>query len=71
VISSSQKYLSDNTQHSQQTDIHAPVGFEPATSANEQQQTYALARTAARINGGSAEFKNIGSGKEKTYTFHL
>jgi len=36
----------DNTQHSQQTDIHAPVGFEPTISAGERPQTYALDRAA-------------------------
>jgi hypothetical protein len=29
----SQRPLPDNTQHSQQTNIHAPVGFKPAISA--------------------------------------
>jgi hypothetical protein len=37
VISSSQKRLPDNTQHSQQTDIHAPGGF----------RTHDLSRRAA------------------------
>jgi len=46
VISSSQKPLLDNTQHSQQTNGHAPVGFEPTTPAGERPQTYALDRTA-------------------------
>jgi hypothetical protein len=40
---------SDNTQLSKETDIHAPAGFEPAISASERQQTYALDRAAARI----------------------
>jgi len=31
---------------SQQTDIHAPVGFEPTISAGERPQTYALDRAA-------------------------
>jgi hypothetical protein len=35
VISSSQRPLPDNTRHSQQTNIHAPVGFEPKISAGE------------------------------------
>jgi len=36
VISSLQRPLPDNTQHSQQTDIHAPpVGFEPIISKGE------------------------------------
>jgi len=42
VISSSQRPLPDNTRHSQQTNIHAPVGFEPTISAGERPQTYAL-----------------------------
>ena len=42
VISSSQRPLPDNTQHSQQTDIHVPVGFDPTISAGARQQTYAL-----------------------------
>jgi len=46
VISSSQRPLPDNTQHSQQTNIHAPVGFEPTISAGERPQTYALDRAA-------------------------
>ena len=46
VISSSQRPLPDNTHHSQLTNIHAPVGFEPTMSAGELPQTYALDRTA-------------------------
>jgi len=34
----------DNTQHSQQRNIHAPAGFEPAVSAGEWSHTYALDR---------------------------
>ena len=45
VISPSQKSLSDNTQHSQQTST-SPVGFEPTISAGEWPQTYALDRAA-------------------------
>jgi len=41
--------LPDNTQHSQQTNIHAPLGFEPTISAGELQQTYALDRTVCVI----------------------
>jgi len=44
VISSSQRSLPDNTQHPQQTNIHAPAGFEPAIPASERPQTYALDR---------------------------
>jgi hypothetical protein len=46
VISSLQRPLPDNTKHSQQTDIHAPVGFEPTTWAGEQPKTYLLDRAA-------------------------
>ena len=45
VISSSQRHLPDNTQHSQQTFMPL-VGFEPTISVGERPQTYALDRTA-------------------------
>ena len=45
VISSSQRPLPDNTQHSQQTSM-PPVGFEPTISTGERRQTYALDRAA-------------------------
>jgi hypothetical protein len=35
--------------HSQETDIHAPVGFEPTVPASERLQTYALDRAATGI----------------------
>jgi hypothetical protein len=38
-----------NTQHSQETDIHAPAGFEPAIRARERPQTYDLDHAAAAI----------------------
>jgi len=37
----------DNTQHSQQTNINVPAGFEPAIPAIERPQTHALDRAAA------------------------
>ena len=47
MINPSQWPLPDNTQHSQQTNIHAPtVGIEPTISAGERPKTYALDRTA-------------------------
>jgi len=48
VINSSQRPLPDNTQHSQQTDIHTPPpgGFETTISADERPKTYALDRAA-------------------------
>jgi len=42
VNSSSQRTLPDNTQHSQETEIHASVRFEPIISAGERPQIYAL-----------------------------
>ena len=44
-----QRPLPDNTQHSQQTDIHAAVGFEPAISPNERPQTDVLDGAATEI----------------------
>ena len=55
VASSSQRPLPDNTQHSQQTVIHAPlppVGFKPTISAGEQSQTYTLDREATGTGCG-------------------
>jgi hypothetical protein len=49
VISPSQRPLPDNTQQSQQTNIHAPVGFEPTISAGERPKTYVLDRAATGI----------------------
>ena len=46
VISPSQRPLPDNTQHSQETDIRSPAGFEPTVSAGQRPQTYALDRAA-------------------------
>ena len=42
MINPSRRPLPDNTQHSQQTNIHDPVGFEPTISAGERPKTYAL-----------------------------
>ena len=41
-ISSSQWLLPDNTQHSQQTNIYAPVGFETSIPASQRPQTHGL-----------------------------
>ena len=45
VISSLQRPLTDNIQHSQQTSM-PPVGFEPTISSGELRQIYALDRAA-------------------------
>ena len=57
VVSSSQRHLPDNTQHSKQTSM-SPVGFEPTISAGERQQTYALDR-AATGTGCPSTYTNI------------
>jgi hypothetical protein len=45
MINPSQRPLPDNTQHSQQTNIHALGGIRPTISADERPKTYALDRT--------------------------
>ena len=46
--------ISDNKQHSQQTNMHAPgVGFERTISAGERPQTYALDRSATGTGSGN------------------
>jgi hypothetical protein len=42
MISPTQRLLPEDTQYSQQTDIHALVGFEPAVTASKRPQTYVL-----------------------------
>jgi len=49
VISPTHRPLPDNTQHSQQTGIHAPAGIEPAIPASEWPQTHGLDRAATGI----------------------
>ena len=56
VISSSQRPLSDNTQHSPQTSMH-PVGFEPTIAAGERPQSYALDRVAT--GNGNSEYAAV------------
>ena len=46
VISSSQRLLPENTQHSQQT---SPVGFEPAIPASKRQQTHGVNRATTGV----------------------
>ena len=41
--------LPDNTQRSQETDIHAPAGLEPAITEGERSQTDALDRATTGI----------------------
>jgi hypothetical protein len=41
--------LPDNTQHSQEKDIHAPARFEPIISASERPQTHAFDRAATGV----------------------
>jgi hypothetical protein len=55
-----QRPLPDNTQHSQETDIHASDGFEPEIPASERPQTHALDRAAVSgiIDHNNAGYKN-------------
>ena len=53
MISSLQRSLPDNTRHSEQTNIHAPVGFEPTISAGERPQAAHLLRSWVRIPPGA------------------
>jgi hypothetical protein len=46
----------DNIQHSQETDIHACGGFEPAIPASEQPQTHILDRAATGIGNYTVIF---------------
>jgi hypothetical protein len=55
MVSSSQRPLPDNTQHSQQIDIHAPAGFKPTISTGESPCTYALDRAAT----GTGQVKGL------------
>ena len=46
VINSSRRPLPVNTQHSQQRDIHTPVGLEPTISAGDRPQIHTLDHAA-------------------------
>src|SRR5215475_467766 len=52
-MSSSQRPLPYNTRHSQQTNIHAPVGFEPTISAGVRPQAAPLLKSWVRIPPGA------------------
>ena len=58
VIGPAQRTPPDNTQHSQQTDIHAPAGFEPTIPTSEWLQIHALERavTGMGINNTGLQF---------------
>jgi len=64
VVSSLQRPLPDNTQHSQQTDIYAPAGFEPTISAGERPQNYALGCVAT----GTSKMNTLECHNDKTVT---
>ena len=51
VICSSRWPLPDDTQHSQQADIHAPGGIRTHVSASDRPQTYALDSAATGTGG--------------------
>ena len=58
MISSSQRPLPDNTQHSQQTSMPS-VGFEPTISAGERPQTYALDRAVTETGSQHVRVCNL------------
>jgi len=49
-LSLSQRPLPDDTQHSQETDIHTPAGFEPAIPEMEMSQERTLDHKATGIS---------------------
>jgi len=49
VISPTQRTLSDDKQNSQETDVHAPAGFESKIPASERPQAHALDCAATGI----------------------
>lgn len=59
VISPTLKPLSDNTQHSQERDLHALSGIKTSIPANERQQTHSLDHAATAID------------KSLTHSFYL
>ena len=59
VIGPTHRPLSDNTQHSQGTDIYAPAEFEPAIPASEGPQTHALDRTNTVIGNSTFLSPNL------------
>ena len=71
MISPKQRPLPDNRQHSQQTNIHAPVGFEPTVSAGERPQTYALDRAATGTysSNSSSSSSNSSSSSSSSLLF--
>jgi len=72
VISPTQRPIFDNTQHSQETEIHSPAGFESATPGRERPQADALGRgyIGARID--TAQQTNICLGIHRRYVWlHL
>jgi len=61
VISPSQRPLPENTQHSQEADVHAPAGFEPAILASEQPHTHGLHLSQNRQNAANQQLSGYTS----------
>jgi hypothetical protein len=59
VIGPTHRPLSDNTQHSQGTDIYVPAEFKPAISASERLQTHALDRATTVIGNSTFLSPNL------------
>jgi len=71
VISSSQRPLPVKTQHSQQTDIHAPGGIRTHISANVRPHTYALGREHWDRLVGRFQTYNMNGTFRKIFLFGL
>ena len=69
MIGPAQRPLPDNTQHSQEKDGHAPVGFETAIPASERPQTQALGPRGYwdRLN----QYKSIQNYVSAIYQFRI
>jgi hypothetical protein len=71
VINPSHKPLPNDTQQSQQTSIHAPLGFETTTSEVDRLNTYALLRTATGTDISLIKANQIYFKTEKLSTIFL
>ena len=69
VMSSSQRPLPNNTQHSQQTNIHAPMGFEPTISAGERPELNPICHLLALL--GAHHFLHNSRIRVKSLTLRL
>jgi len=67
MISSTHGPLPDETQHSQETEFHAPAGFEPHIPASERPQTHTLDGATTGIGRFWINIGNFNASNNKTY----